>query len=241
MRSASVVGRALPRHSRCCEGCGFDGRKAAIRGVASLLRGAVGTSYWDLCTMTRTPPSRKQASHERILAAAVRAIQCSGFDGTGIAAIMKEAGLTHGGFYAHFDSREAMLAAAADRAGAESVAVLEQRAASAPPGQAFRTLVRTYLSREHVGRTETDCCVAAVGSELPRQAPDVRRAATRRIKEMTELVGRHSPQSGEPGAHERALVVTSTMVGALLLARAVDDPRFSDSMLAAARQNLIGD
>jgi TetR/AcrR family transcriptional regulator, transcriptional repressor for nem operon len=190
--------------------------------------------------MRKTPQTRKEASHERILEAATRAIRRSGYDGAGVATIMKEAGLTHGGFYAHFDSREAMLAEAADRAGAESVAALEQFAASAPPKEAFRMLVKTYLSRAHVERTATGCPVAALGSEMPRQAPEVRRAATRRIKEMIDLVGRHSPDWGRPGCHEHALVTTATMVGALVLARAVDDPKLSNSMLESALKSLTG-
>ena len=68
----------------------------------------------------RTAPSRKEATHERIVEAAARAIRRSGYNGTGVADIMKDVGLTHGGFYAHFPSREAMLAEAADRAGAEA-------------------------------------------------------------------------------------------------------------------------
>jgi TetR/AcrR family transcriptional repressor of nem operon len=189
----------------------------------------------------RISQSRKEASHERILEAAARAIRRSGYAGTGVADIMKEAGLTHGGFYAHFESREAMLAEAADRAGAHSVATLERFVAQVPPQEAFRALVTAYLSKGHVESAEVGCPVAALGSEMPRQAPEVRRAATRRIKEMIDLVGRHSPGWGEPGAHERALIATVTMVGALVLARAVDDPKLSASILEAARGELIGD
>ena len=188
----------------------------------------------------KTSQSRKEASHERILDAAARAIRRSGYDGAGVAEIMKEAGLTHGGFYAHFDSRDAMLAEAADRAGAEGVATLERFATSAPPNEAFRTLVRSYLSRAHVAHAETGCPVAALGSEMHRQAPEVRRAATRRIKEMIDLLGRHSPEWGQSGCHERALVTAATMVGALVLARAVDDPKLSDSMLDAAFKSVTG-
>ena len=183
----------------------------------------------------RSPvPSRKEATHERIVDAAARAIRRSGYGGTGVADIMKEAGLTHGGFYAHFASREAMLAEAADRAGAESVAALARIAAAAPPQQALQALVRAYLSKAHVDSAETGCPVAALGSEMPRQAPEVRRAATRRIKEMIDLVARQSPDWGQPGAHEHALVTVATMVGTLLLARAVDDPRLSDALRKAA-------
>ena len=82
------------------------------------------------------------------------------------------------------------------------------------------------------------CPVAALGSEMPRQAPEVRRAATRRIKEMIDVVARQSPDWGRPGAHEHALITVATMVGALLLARAVDDPKLSDTLRNAALKRL---
>ena len=166
--------------------------------------------------------------------AAARAIRRSGYSGTGVADIMKDAGLTHGGFYAHFESREAMLAEAADRAGAESVATLERIAAAAPPEKALQTLMRAYLSEEHLEGVERGCPMAALGSEMPRQAPEVRRAATRRIKEAIDLVARQLAGWGKPGAHEQALATLSTMVGALVLARAVDDPKLSDAFRSAA-------
>ena len=186
----------------------------------------------------RTDPSRKEATHERIVEAAARAIRRSGYDGTGVADIMKDAGLTHGGFYAHFDSREAMLAEAADRAGADTVATMTRVAGEAPPDQALQAIIRAYLSKAHVEAVESGCAVAALGSEMPRQAPQVRRAATRRIKEMIDLVARQSPDWGQPGAHESALVTVATAVGALVLARAVDDPKLSDALREAALNQL---
>lgn len=188
--------------------------------------------------MRRPTPSRKEATHERIVEAAARAIRRSGYDGVAVADIMKDAGLTHGGFYAHFASREAMLAEAADRAGAEALAASARIAASAPSANALRPLLQAYLSKEHVRDAENGCPVVALGSEMPRQAPAVRRAATRRIKEMIDLVARQSPDWGEPGAHERALATVATMVGALLLARAVDDSKLSDALREAALDHL---
>ena len=180
----------------------------------------------------------KEASHERIVQAAARAIRRSGYAGTGVADIMKEAGLTHGAFYAHFESREAMLAEAADRAGAEANALAARVVATTSPEQSLQALVQTYLSKEHVAAIETGCPVSALGSEMPRQSPEVRRAATLRIKEMIDLVARQSPDWGQPGAHERALVTVATMVGTLMLARAVDDPVLSDALCSAAVKHL---
>jgi len=186
----------------------------------------------------RLAPTRKEATHDRIVETAARAIRRSGYGGAGVAEIMKAAGLTHGGFYAHFESREEMLAEAADRAGADGMAVLAEVAAAAPPKKALEAMLRAYLSKDHLGGVETGCAVAALGSEMPRQAPKVRRAATRRIREMIDLVARQSPEWGQPGAHERALVTLATALGALVLARAVDDPKLSDAVRRAALNHL---
>jgi len=188
--------------------------------------------------MRKIAGKSKEVTHERIVEVAARAIRRTGYDGTSVADIMKEAGLTHGGFYAHFPSREAMLAEAADRAGADAVTASSRVAALAPPEHALQSLVQAYLSKEHLESAELGCPVAALGSEMPRQAPEVRRAATRRIKEMIDVVARQSPDWGQPGAHERALVTVATMVGALLLARAVDEPKLSDALRKAALKYL---
>ena len=151
---------------------------------------------------------------------------------------MKEAGLTHGAFYAHFASREAMLAEAADCAGAQSNAAAAKIISAVPADQALRALLETYLSKAHVQAIEAGCPVSALGSEMPRQSPEVRRAATLRIKEMIDLVARQLPDWGQPTAHERALAMVASMVGTLILARAVDDSALSDSLCAATLKSL---
>jgi AcrR family transcriptional regulator len=180
----------------------------------------------------------KDATHERIVSVAARAIRRSGYDGTGVADLMKEAGLTHGAFYSHFASREAMVAEAARRACAESAAAAAKVVASVPPDRALASMFGAYLSRDHLEHVDIGCPLAALGSETSRQAPEVRRVATRHVKEMIDLVARQSPDWGQPSAHERALVSIATMVGALLLARAVDEPRLSDALREAALKHL---
>lgn len=181
----------------------------------------------------------KEVTHDRIVEAAARAIRRSGYHGAGVADIMKDAGLTHGGFYAHFPSRDAMLAEAADRAGGESVAMMERISANLPPQHALKAMMQAYLSKDHIEQIETGCATAALASEMPRQSAEVRRAATRRIKEMIDLVSRHSPDWGQAGAHERALVTVATMVGTLVLARAVDDAKLSDALCKATLAQLL--
>jgi AcrR family transcriptional regulator len=183
-------------------------------------------------TTSRTASTRKEITHQRIVETAARAIRRSGYDGTGVADIMKEAGLTHGGFYAHFSSRDAMLAEAADLAGADTLAIAERIFAEAPQEQALFALMNAYLSNEHTANIESGCALAALGSEMPRQAPEVRRASTRRIKEMVALV--EGQMANQSNAHEKALLAIATMVGTLLLARAVDEPELSQDFRQAA-------
>ncbi len=191
--------------------------------------------------MRKSPNIRtaaKEVTHERIVSVAARAIRRSGYDGTGVADIMKEAGLTHGAFYAHFASREAMLVEAADRAGAEANTAAQSVIAVAPSAQSLQALIQAYLSKEHVENIEMGCPISALASEMPRQTHELRRTSTRRIKEMIDLVARQMPDWGQPSAHERALAVVSAMVGTLILARAVDEPALSDALCSATLKNL---
>lgn len=185
-----------------------------------------------------TARSRKEISHDRIVEVAARAIRRSGYDGTGVADIMKEAGLTHGGFYAHFASRDALLAEAGDRAGAEAVALASRVAAAAPPGQALQAIMQAYLSPEHISAIETGCPVSALGSEMPRQSPEVRRAATVHIKEMIDLLARQLPGWGQHQAHERSMALLCALIGTTMIARAVDDPALSEALRAATMKQF---
>jgi TetR/AcrR family transcriptional regulator, transcriptional repressor for nem operon len=180
----------------------------------------------------------KEASHERIVSVAAQAIRRSGYDGTGVADIMKEAGLTHGAFYAHFPSREAMLAEAATRACAEAAAATNGVVSSVPSDEALASMLRGYLSQAHREHPEAGCPLAALGSETWRQAPEVRRATTRHIKAMVDLFARQCPDWGQPEAHERALLTIAATVGTLILARAVDEPALADSLCEAALKYL---
>lgn len=183
-------------------------------------------------------PSRKDISHERIVAAAARAIRRGGFQGVGVADIMKEAGLTHGGFYAHFRSRDALLTEALERAGRDTEAhvrhgVNQRRARGASP---LRALVEAYLSDRHLTEIETGCAVAALASEMPRQTDEVREASAQRVRDMLAGVRRALP---EDAAAQSAAAVASQMVGALQLARALGDNSEGRALLKAARQMLL--
>jgi TetR/AcrR family transcriptional regulator, transcriptional repressor for nem operon len=178
--------------------------------------------------------SRKEETHDRIVRTAARAIRQHGYDGLGVAGLMKEAGLTHGGFYAHFGSKTDLLAEAADRAGADGIESLGRLLAGVAPEAAVDTFIDAYLSDAHLRSPELGCAIAALGTEVPRQAEPVRHAATGRMKEMVDLVERQLPGWGEPGHRQRSLAILSCLVGAMVIARASDDAAFSKAVREAA-------
>jgi TetR/AcrR family transcriptional repressor of nem operon len=183
-------------------------------------------------------PSRKELSHDRIVTAAARAIRRGGFEGVGVADIMKEAGLTHGGFYAHFDSRNAMLAEAMARAGQESAARLTQGMALRKSRGAsdLRALVEAYLSDRHLEDIEAGCPVAALACEVPRQSPEVQEAAAQRVHGLLAIVGRALPPDAPA---DSAALLASQLVGALLLARALGNKARGQALLKATRRSLL--
>jgi TetR/AcrR family transcriptional repressor of nem operon len=183
-------------------------------------------------------PNRKALTHERILDTAARVIRRAGFHGVGVANIMKEAGLTHGGFYAHFPSRDALLAEALEHAGRQSAERIAKGNATrqARGASPFRALVEGYLSDRHLSGTENGCAVAALASEMPRQSPDVRLAATERVRGLMGLVQQSLPTDVDSAS---AAVVASQMVGALQLARALGDNAEGKALLAANRDALL--
>jgi AcrR family transcriptional regulator len=183
-------------------------------------------------------PSRKEQTRERILETAARAIRRGGYQGVGVADIMKEAGLTHGGFYAHFESRDAMLAAALERAGqdgAERLAAAMQRR-QAEGASPLRALVETYLNDAHLASQEQGCPVAALASEMPRQSELVREASARRVAGLIGRVRQALPASAPDGSAE---AVASQLVGALQLGRALGDNADGRALLAANREALL--
>jgi TetR/AcrR family transcriptional regulator, transcriptional repressor for nem operon len=187
---------------------------------------------------TTRQPGRKELSHERIVETAARAIRRAGFAGVGVADIMKEAGLTHGGFYAHFPSRDALLVEAIERAGLDSAtsALSSAQDARLKGISAFHKLVTGYLSEAHLKGAETGCAVAALASEMPRQSTEVRKAAAQSVRRMLDAVQQALPPGVEP---EAAASIASQMVGALQMARTLGANAEGKALLAAVRRQLL--
>lgn len=182
--------------------------------------------------------SRKALSHERIVEAAARAIRREGYAGVGVADVMKEAGLTHGGFYAHFPSRDAMLAAAMDHAGRDGASRMAQGIArrQAEGASPLRAMVESYLSEKMLTHCEIGCPIAALASEIPRQSPQVREVSASRVQGLVRALQQTLP--ADAGEHV-ARAVTANLVGALQLARALGDNAEGRAMLAAARKSIL--
>ncbi len=180
--------------------------------------------------------SDKEKNHQRIVEIAARKIRESGIDGPGVAEIMKEAGLTHGGFYKHFDSRDDLVAEAVEEAieqgGADLSAAVE---GADDPLAAF---VDEYVSEKHRDDPGSGCAVVAIGADAARADPRVRATyraqVAKYIDYMEGLMG-----EGE-GARREAIAAVTSMVGAVLISRAIDDPELSAEILAAVRADVAG-
>lgn len=183
----------------------------------------------------RYSAEHKQQTHQRIVDEASTAFRSHGVDGIGLVDIMKGVGLTHGGFYAHFKSKDALVEEAVSAALDQSFARLHEQVMAAAPEQRFATLVRSYLSRQHRDAPAQGCSYAALGTDLARQPEGVRRAAAQR---MDRLVGLIAETQGK--GLDVAQATLATMVGALTLSRIVEDRDRSDRILADARAALIG-
>jgi TetR/AcrR family transcriptional repressor of nem operon len=175
----------------------------------------------------RVTKEKAEENRERIVAAASRLFREKGFDGVGLDAIMDRAGLTHGGFYRHFASKDALAEEAVSRGLAASASRQDTYASLAD-------FVAAYLSPAHRDNPGGGCVMAALGGDIARQNPGVRRALTGYVSEQVVRLARRIG-GRRAAARKQAIATLSGLVGALVLARAVDDPALSDEILAAAR------
>ena len=174
---------------------------------------------------------RAEANREHILETAGRLFRERGYDGIGVADIMKRAGLTHGGFYGHFPSKDDLAAEITARVlGREGW--LERLTGRANP--TLGDMVRSYLTPRHRDDPGHGCLFAALGSDVARQPRSVRRAFTGGFRRRIDAVQRLMVGRSAAAKRQKALAVMAGLVGALTLARAVDDPELSDAILRAA-------
>jgi TetR/AcrR family transcriptional regulator, transcriptional repressor for nem operon len=171
------------------------------------------------------------ANRERILEAAGTLFREHGFDGIGVADIMKQAGLTHGGFYGHFASKDDLAAEMTGRV-ATRAGWMQRLSGKANPS--LKDVVRGYLAPRHRDDPGTGCLFAALGSDVVRQPAAVRRAFTEGLRNRVDALRELIPGRSAAARRRQALATMSGMVGALMLSRAVDDPKLSAEILDAA-------
>ena len=186
----------------------------------------------------RYSADHKRSTHRRIVDGAAAALRARGMAGVGVADLMRQAGLTHGGFYAHFPSKDALVAEAVAAAGEQSVKNLRKVVKRAGPGRELEAIVLAYLSPAHRDRPERGCALAALGPELSRESPAARRALAAQLEGLLELLAEHVPDRPGVSRRRRAMATLSCLVGALLLSRMAADRAVSDEILAAARRHL---
>lgn len=187
----------------------------------------------------RYRPDHKAEIHQKIVNDASRRFRSEGLSGAAVSAVMRDSGLSHGGFYKHFESKNELLIASLSQAFREMSEGLAEAAEQSQPGTAWKAIVKAYLSPEHCDHTECGCPLAALAPELAR-ADKAMKAQV--LGELTKYRARILPFM--PGRRtvdrERAFfVIYSTMVGAIAIARILPDPETRAAVLASTRDFLL--
>ncbi|WP_413208263.1 TetR/AcrR family transcriptional regulator [Rhodospirillum sp. A1_3_36] len=179
----------------------------------------------------RYDDAHKEATRERIVAAAGARFRREGIAGTGLARLMADAGLTHGGFYAHFASKEDLVRESLSWALDQTRAELKERAG----GRGVEAIIRSYLSPTHRDHPDAGCALASLAAEVARHAGDTRGVLAEKAEALEGVIADHLPEGWTEGKRTaRARAILSLMMGALQLSRLQDSPEVSLGYLADA-------
>src|SRR3954469_4083846 len=181
----------------------------------------------------------KLETHARIVKKASVRLREKGAHGVGVADLMKDAGLTHGGFYAHFDSREALVIEAFAYAMDRSTERWRRLAEQIPPDKRFAAIVESYLTPAHRDDPGNGCAVPALGAEIARESAKTRRAFAGRLEQMIDMMAEQIPDLPRKAARKQAMASLATMMGTLVLARIAGSGEFSDDILDAGREAVL--
>jgi TetR/AcrR family transcriptional regulator, transcriptional repressor for nem operon len=181
--------------------------------------------------------AQKARTHKRIVAIASRRFREKGLAGFGIAELMKEAGLTVGGFYKHFDSRDALVAEAVRSAFGDWQRRVDAAASGGPP-VSYAKLIDDYLSDAHRKNPSTGCAFSALAPEIARSDKRTRALTTEQVRNDLDLIAGLLPGKDNRAARSRAILIFSALVGAMSLARAVSDESLSREILKTVAERL---
>ncbi|MDX3070950.1 TetR/AcrR family transcriptional regulator [Streptomyces sp. NPDC088354] len=179
----------------------------------------------------------KAESRERVLRIAARRIREEGMTAPGVADLMKEAGLTHGGFYKHFASRDELMVQAATLALEDGEAKMAD-AARRDPEEPRTGLIDAYLSTRHRDAPGTGCALVTLGAAAGRGVVEMKEAYEKQVHGYLELIGEAAQGDDPEETRADAMLTLSAMVGAILMSRAVADPQFSDELLRTVAERL---
>ena len=181
----------------------------------------------------------KLETHARIVKKASVRLREKGAHGIGVADLMKEAGLTHGGFYAHFDSREALVIEAFTDAMDRSTEHWRKLAEQTSPEKRLGAIVDSYLTPAHRDDPGHGCAVPALGAEIARESPKTRKAFAAKLEQMIDMLAAQIPELPRKAARKQATAAIATMMGTLVLARIAGNSEFSDDILSAGREAVL--
>ena len=187
----------------------------------------------------RYSKEHKQETHARIVKKASVRLREKGAHGIGVADLMKEAGLTHGGFYAHFDSREALVIEAFAYAMDRGTERWRKLAEATPPDKRLATLVASYLTPLHRDDPGHGCAIPTLGAEIARESPKTRKAFAAKLEQMIDLFAAQIVDLPPKLARRKAVATIATMMGTLVLARIAGNGEFSDEILGAGRDAVL--
>jgi TetR/AcrR family transcriptional regulator, transcriptional repressor for nem operon len=177
-------------------------------------------------------------TRRRIVKTAAAEFRRKGINATGLNDVMAAAGLTHGGFYRHFASKDQLVAEACAAALSSPAEPNEVPACPALSKDGFEAILAEYLSADHRDNPSEGCALAGLGSELARSDKDTRAAATDGILKLVDIFAHHYRRTNPETAKARALVAVSAMIGAITLSRIVIDPKLSTAVLRSTRKLL---
>lgn len=181
----------------------------------------------------------KQETHDRIVRKASVRLREKGAHGIGVADLMKEAGLTHGGFYAHFDSREALVIEAFGHAMDRSMEHWRKITDEVSPEKRLALIAEAYLSAFHRDNPGHGCSIPALGAEIARESSKARKAFAGKLEEMIELLADYIPNLPRKAARKQAIATLATMAGSMLLARIAGSSELSEEVLKAGRDSAL--
>jgi len=182
----------------------------------------------------------KLETHARIVKKASMRLREKGAHGIGVADLMKDAGLTHGGFYAHFDSREALVIEAFSHAMDRGRERWRKLAEQTPPEKRLATIVESYLNAVHRDDPARGCAVPTLAAEIARENPRTRKAFAAKLEQMIDALAAQIPDVPRKTARKQAMAIIATMMGTMVLARVAGSGEFSDEILSAGRDAVLG-